>query len=268
MTLLHLVVLALVQGVTEFLPISSSGHLVLIPWLTGWPDQGLLLDVAVHVGTLGAVLVYFRRDVAVMVLGVLRLLTGRIDGDARLVILVLVATIPVLAAGVLLKQALPDGIRSVEVIGWTTLVFGLLLYAADRYAPDARRVADLGVLQALVIGLFQCLALVPGTSRSGITMTAARMLGVERTEAARFSLLLSMPTIAGAGLLLGLDLYESGDAAVTSDAALAAGLAFVSALAAIAAMMAWLRRATFTPFVVYRVFLGIVLLALAYGVVG
>lgn len=263
--LIHIVILALVQGITEFLPISSSGHLVLVPYVTGWPDQGLLIDVAVHVGTLGAVLLYFRRDVLAMLRGALALVRGRLDADGRLLLYVVLATLPVIVAGVALKAAIPDGIRSTLVIGWTTLVFGVLLWVADRFGGTAARLTDMRVGPALAIGLVQCLALIPGTSRAGITMTAARALGFGRTEAARFSLLLAMPAIAGAGVVQGLELYERGDAALTADALLAAGLAFASALIAIALMMAWLRRATFTPFAVYRVILGALLLAVAYG---
>ncbi len=265
MDLIHLVVLALVQGITEFLPISSSGHLVLVPYVTGWADQGLLLDVAVHVGTLGAVMIYFWRDVLAMLRGALNVLRRRIDADARLLLLVVAATIPVIVAGVVLKALMPEGIRSIAVIGWMTLVFGVVLWVADRFGGTLGRLCELRLGPALLIGLAQCLALIPGTSRSGITMTAARALGFERTEAARFALLLSMPAIAGAGLLQGLELYELGDAAVTGDAVFAAALALVSALVAITLMMAWLRRATFTPFAIYRVILGAVLLILAYG---
>ncbi len=265
MPLLHIAVLALVQGITEFLPISSSAHLILVPAVAGWQDQGLVIDVAVHVGTLGAVLLYFWRDVRTMILGVFGLVRGRWTGDARLVALIALATVPVSAAGFIVNLLVPQGLRSIELIGWTTLVFGIALYVADRAGGVARRLPDLRIPDAAVIGLAQALALVPGTSRSGITMTAARLLGVERAEAARFSLLLAIPAIAGAGVLQGLALYESGDARLTTDAIIACGLALVSALIAIAAMMAWLQRATFTPFVVYRIGLGIVILAMAYG---
>ncbi|MGF1641226.1 MAG: undecaprenyl-diphosphate phosphatase [Rhodospirillales bacterium] len=268
MSILHLVVLALVQGITEFLPISSSGHLILVPFVAGWADQGLLIDVATHVGTLGAVLIYFRRDVWAMLAGLLRLVRGRSDPGARLALLVVAATIPVVVAGLVLDRVYPQGFRSIVVIGWTTLVFGVLLYAADALGMTVRRLEHLRLSDAMVIGGSQILALIPGTSRSGITMTAARLLGFDRTDAARFSLLLSMPTILGAGVLKGLQLWRTGDAQLTGDALLVAGLALVAALVAIALMMAWLRRATFTPFVVYRVVLGLVLLAVGYGVFG
>lgn len=265
MALLHIVVLALVQGITEFLPISSSAHLILVPVAFGWPDQGMLIDVAVHVGTLAAVMVYFWRDVAAMAAGLLDLLRGRLSGRARLVMLVALATLPVLAAGYLLSDMM-ESLRDVRVIGWTTLVFGLALYGADRAFGQGRAVEGMTMRDAAIVGVAQVLALIPGTSRSGITMTAARALGLGRSDAARFSLLLSMPTILGAGVLAGLELQRQDSAALTDAAMTAAGLAFVSALVAIAAMMAWLRRATFTPFVVYRVILGVVLLAFGYGV--
>ena len=258
MPLLHIVVLALVQGITEFLPISSSGHLILVPIVAGWPDQGLVMDVAVHVGTLGAVVLYFWRDVWMMLAGLGRLAKGRWDPGARLAVLVVIATIPVVVAGFVLNRFYPQGLRSIEVIGWTTLGFGILLYVADALGLTVRRLEHIRFSDAAVIGVSQVLALIPGTSRSGITMTAARML----------SMLLSMPTILGAGTLKGLELYQSADARLTADAFTAAGLALVSALIAIAALMAWLRRATFTPFVVYRLILGVLLLAFAYGFIG
>jgi undecaprenyl-diphosphatase len=265
---LHIVVLALVQGITEFLPISSSGHLILVPIVAGWPDQGLMIDVAVHVGTLGAVLLYFWRDVWMMLAGLGRLARGRWDPGAKLAVLVIVATLPVVVAGFILDHFYPQGLRSIEVIGWTTLLFGIVLYLADAFGLTVRRMEHMRFSDAAVIGVSQVLALIPGTSRSGITMTAARMLGFDRTDAARFSMLLSMPTILGAGTLKGWELYQSGDAQLTADAFAVAGLAMVSALVAITLLMAWLRRATFTPFVVYRVVLGVLLLAFAYGFIG
>lgn len=264
MTELHILVLALVQGITEFLPISSSGHLVLVPVFGGWEDQGLLMDVAVHVGTLGAVMLYFWRDIWHMVRGVLRVAKGKRDPGARLAGLVILATIPVIAAGYFLNKYIGDEYRTVEVIAWTTLGFGFLLYLADKMGLTIRRVEHAGITDALIIGLAQCLALIPGTSRSGITITAARFLGFERLDAARFSMLLSIPTILGAGVLKGWELYQSGNVQLTNDAMTAAGIAFISALVALFIMMAWLRRASFTPFFIYRLILGSGLLYYAY----
>ncbi len=266
MTLTHLFVVALVQGITEFLPISSSGHLILIPPLTGWPDQGMLIDVAVHVGTLLAVIVYFRRDVLDMARGLVSLARGRLDGPGRLLALALIATVPVVVVGVLAKDLIAATFReNVLVVGWATLVFGLVIYVTDRYGVTLKRIEHLRASDAVIVGLAQVLALIPGTSRSGITMAAGRLLGMERPEAARFSMLIGIPAILGAGLLAAKDLHESGNAQLTGDALLAGGLAFASALIAIWGLMAWLKRATFTPFVIYRVVLGIGLLAWAYG---
>jgi len=273
MPLMLLTVLALAQGVTEFLPISSSAHLVLTR--AAWTGLGLdapppnpvaelTLDVALHVGTLVAVALYFRRDVALLVEGGFALLRGRRDGPARLAWLVLIATIPAIVAGALAKGFITDNLRGVETIAWTTLVFGVLLGIADRRQTEGE-VSDLGWKGAIFIGVAQAFALVPGVSRSGAAMTAARWLGLRRTDAARFALLLALPTIAGAGALATKDLLETGEARLGMDAAIGAVMAFFAAYAAIWLMMRWLRTASFMPFVVYRVLLGLALLWLAYG---
>lgn len=262
MTILQLFVIAVVQGLTEFLPISSSAHLILVPQLTGWSDQGLAIDVAVHVGTLFAVLIYFHRDVAVMFAGLFDLLRGRWSDGGRLVVLIALATVPVVVAGLVFKvSGFADLLRdSLGVMIATTIGYAILLWVVDKRAPVTRTMGDFRWRAAIVIGLAQALALVPGTSRSGITITAARWLGFERTEAARLSMLLSIPTILAAGGLLGLDLIEADQPALTYDAILAAVLAFVSALVAIWGMMRWLKTASYTPFVIYRLLLGLGLL--------
>jgi len=265
---LHLVVLALIQGITEFLPVSSSGHLVLVPVFTGWVDQGLLIDVAVHVGTLGAVILYFFRDVWGMITGIFRAMRGRRDPHALMAALIVLATLPVIVAGYFLNSYGLDGLRTIEVIGWATLGFGIVLYITDKAGMTLRRIEHIGWSDAIIIGLVQVLALIPGASRSGVTMSAARILGMERAEAARFSMLLSIPTILGAGSLKGWELYEMGNAQLTVAAFVAAGMAFVTAILAIALLMAWLKRSTFTPFVIYRILLGGGLLAWAYGYLG
>ena len=267
MILLHIVILALIQGITEFLPISSSGHLVLVPQLTGWTDQGLVIDVAMHVGTLLAVMLYFHKDVWGMTVGLLRAARGRPNPEARTAILIIVATLPVIVAGFLLKDYVETSGRALLVVAWATVGFGLLLWFADSIGMNLREMRHLTYSDAVIVGLAQVLALIPGTSRSGITMTAARLLGYERPEAAKFSMLLSIPTILGAGVLAGYDLYKSGNTTLELDAALAAGLAFLSALIAIALLMAWLKRSTFRPFAVYRLLLGGFLLLVGYNVI-
>ena len=272
MPLFHIFILAVVQGLTEFLPVSSSGHLVLA-WeyfdRAGWqvPEQTqsdrLILDVAVHVGTLFAVCAYFWRDIAQIVVGLTKILVGQTRPGARLAFHVVLATIPLVAAGYvfyLFKDSVAANLRDVQVIAWATIGFGVLLLVADRIGLTVRRVEHLGAGGALFIGVMQVLALIPGTSRSGITMTAARFLGFERAEAVRFSLLLSIPAILGAGTLTGLDLYRRTDAQLNFDALAAAAIAFVMAFLSIALMIRWLRHAGFLPFVIYRLFLGAALL--------
>ncbi len=274
MPLFHIVVLALVQGITEFLPISSSGHLILVPGVTGWPDQGLVIDVAAHVGTLLAVLVYFWRDVAGMLMGLGRLasgraatgrlVAGRVDEGARLALNIAIATLPALAIGFAVQHFLGDRLRSIHVVAWTMIGFGIVLYLADRIGLTVSRLEHMTMGQALVIGIAQTLAFVPGTSRSGITIVAARLFDYERAEAARFSFLLSIPAIAAAGLLEGYKVVQAGDWGQLHDAALTAGFSALAGFAAIAFMMRWLRSGNFTIFVVYRLLLGVALLYLIY----
>ena len=248
--------LAIVQGLTEFLPISSSGHLVLTSNILGWPDQGLLIDVAMHVGTLFAVMVYFWRDLLSMVLGLCRLATGRPSPAARLAGHIALATIPVAVTGYLGRDLIEVYLRDVEIIAWATIGFGLLMWVADHFGMTMRRVEHLHGGHILFIGLAQVLALVPGTSRSGVTMTAGRLLGLERTEAARFSMILSIPVILGAGMLNVAELMSNGDVRLGQDVIVSAGLAFITGLIAISIMMSWLRRAGLTPFMLYRLALG------------
>ena len=267
MTLLHLFLVAVIQGVTEFLPISSSGHLILLPGLTGMEDQGQIIDVAVHVGTLGAVVLYFWRDVGTALIGFGHLAAGRRDtGAARLALGLTIATIPVVLLGLALNlSGLDTAMRSVAVIGWTMLGFGLVLYWADHKGASRLAAADWSVRHALIMGLWQAVALIPGTSRSGITITGARLLGYDRSEAARLSMLMSIPTIMASGLLLGAEVITTADAAAAQDAAIAAVMAFFAALAALAIMMRLLRSVSYTPYVIYRVILGVILLVVAYS---
>ena len=265
MTLIQLAVIALIQGITEFLPISSSGHLVLIPSLTGWQDQGLVIDVAVHVGTLGAVMTYLWRDIWMMLRGIVRPGNIRRNPGLRLIAQLTVATVPLVIAGALVYRYMGDSLRSAAVVGWATLGFGVLLYLADRYTVTINRIEHMTWGRALTIGVAQVFALIPGASRAGTTITMARWLGFERTEAARFSMLLSIPAILAAGAAATLDLLESDAQHVLSDAVVAGAMAFVTAFVAVVLMMGWLKRASFTPFVVYRLFLGVGILVWAYS---
>ena len=267
MTLFQLLLVAIIQGLTEFLPISSSGHLILLPTLTGGPDQGLAIDVAVHVGTLLAVVIYFRAEVLEATIGLGRLARGKVDTNgARTALLLIIATIPVLVAGLLFKVlGIEEALRSVAVIGWTMLIFGIVLYWADKTGQEKLRTNDWNLRDAIWMGLAQTIALIPGTSRSGITITAARKLGYDRTSAATLSMLMSIPTILASGALLSLDVIGQADWQLAQDESIAAAFAFVAALVALTLMMRLLRSVSFTPYVIYRVILGIILLIYAYS---
>jgi len=266
MTLFQLLIVAIIQGVTEFLPISSSGHLILLPSLTGTPDQGLAIDVAVHVGTLFAVVLYFWADVKIAAHGLVRLAQRKVDTQGAFLALCLVtATIPAVLVGIAIKlTGLDEAMRSVAVIGWTMLIFGIVLYWADMKGPTTRTAERWTIKHAGLMGLAQCLALIPGTSRSGITITAARALGYEREGAAKLSMLMSIPVIIASGLVLSVDVVSDANWAVMRDAVIAAAFAFLAALAALVLMMRLLRSVSFTPYVIYRVILGIGLLIWAY----
>ncbi len=264
MPLFHLILVALIQGITEFLPVSSSGHLILLPRLTGMEDQGIVIDVAAHVGTLFAVVLFFWGDVRAALFGLGRLARGKVDTQgAWLALCLIIATVPVIVAGLILKvTGLADAMRSVTVIGWTMLLFGVLLYFADQRAPQEKTQAEWSIKDAVRLGLWQAVALIPGTSRSGITITGALFHGYTRHDAAKIAMLMSIPTIIASGSLAGLDLI-GGDVPLR-DATIVIALSFLSALAALAFMMRLLRSVSFTPYVIYRVILGIVLIWVGY----
>jgi undecaprenyl-diphosphatase len=261
---LQIITLALIQGITEFLPVSSSAHLILPSQLLGWPDQGLDFDVAVHMGTLLAVIVYFRGDLANYAASAGNLLMRRrFDDHAEELAKIALATLPIVVVGFLVKDWVETELRSVVVIAATTIGFGLLLAYSD--TRSGMRTAATW-RDALVIGAMQVLSVIPGTSRSGITITAALLIGLSRTGAARFSFLLSIPTIAGAGLLSAVDLARDESATNWGLLATAAALAGAAAYLCIAAFIRLLERTGLMPYVIYRLALGSVLLALWFGV--
>ena len=257
----HAILLALLQGLTEFLPISSSAHLVLMPTLFGWVDQGLAFDVALHVGTLTAVLAYFRREVvALLVAWVRSIIRRRVDAEAKLAWLVLLGTLPAALAGVLCADLIETWLRSPLVIAVTTIVFGLLLGWADRYCRHWRDEHSAGVRDAVLIGLAQAVSLIPGTSRSGITMTMGLALGLSRSGAARFSFLLSIPIIILAGSYESLKLVEETAPVAWHALLLGTAVSAISAFLCIHYFLRLIERVGMMPFVIYRLVLGGVLL--------
>lgn len=262
MDILHVIVLSIIQGLTEFLPISSSAHLILPKELLGWPDQGLAFDVAVHMGTLAAVVTYFRKDLSNLFMGWLRSVSGGDGGEnGRLAWLIVAATIPAAVFGLLMDDLIETHLRSLSVIATATIVFGIFLALADRQADTAkRRLTQLTLVTALIIGVAQAMALVPGTSRSGITITAALFLGFSRVESARFSFLLSVPVILMSGGYKGLSLIGQSSVDWFS-IGLGALLAAISAYVCIFYFLSFINRIGMMPFVIYRMILGAVLIA-------
>lgn len=257
---LALVLLALLQGLTEFLPISSSGHLLLAEQGLGLVAQGLVMEVAVHMGTLLAVLVYFRRECFGMARSVLAWNAPGYANDRRLFGLLCIATVPVCVVGLLAHDWIASALQQTVVMGWATLVFGIVLGVADKMGRHQRSMDQLTWRDALVIGLAQVLALIPGTSRSGITLTAGLFAGLGREAAARFAFLLSIPTIMAAGALETVKLAGSDQAVAWEALLLAVAISAVIALLTIHVFLRWLERIGLMPFVVYRVVLGALIL--------
>ncbi len=261
MTIIEAIILGIVQGATEFLPISSSAHLILVPYLTDWPDQGLAFDVAVHVGTLTAVVIYFRKEISKMFFAWLASLKGRHSEDSRLAWGVLIGTIPVGLAGLLFKDVISEHLRTPLVIAVTTIIFGFLLWYADWSGKRSRDEHSMSWKDIIIIGCAQAIALIPGTSRSGITITAGLMLGLTAPAAARFSFLLSIPVIVLAGGVETLDYLKVASINDMNDLIIGALISAVSAYLCIHYFLMLLERIGMTPFVIYRLVLGVVLLS-------
>ena len=269
----YYLLLALVQGITEFLPVSSSGHLVLVPSITNRSDHGVSIDVAAHIGTLIAVMIYVRSDLIKMTLALRNTALKSLRPNANILIdapslmmikMLIIATIPVIIAGFLVSLFEPDMLRLVQTVAISNIIFAIFLWHSDKTSPSEHTLSEMGLKQALFIGLAQMLALIPGASRSGVTMTMARYLGFERLSAARFSLLLSIPVIIAAGCLQVVTLIRQEDIVVGAAALYVAVFSCIIALGAIHGMMKWLGRANFNLFVYYRFALGLVLLIISF----
>jgi len=257
------VILALVQGITEFLPISSSAHLILLPYLANWPEHSLEFDIAVHIGTLTAVVAYLRRDIINMLVSWWRQLrTGKGDEYTKLAWLVVWATLPIVIVGALFNDVVEQHLRAPAIIALATIGFALVLAWTDRRSFHQFPISHLNWKSSMVIGLAQCLALIPGTSRSGITISAALWLGFQREAAARYSFLLSIPVIAAAGIFELTEVLERESASqslIWLSAAITAG---ISAFLCLHAFIRLVNRIGMLPFVYYRLVLGLFILAL------
>jgi len=256
--------LAVLQGLTEFLPVSSSAHLILLPVLVGWEDQGLAFDVAVHVGTLTAVVAFYRKDLAQIIMAWCRSVVGKgLTDDARLAWYVVLGTIPVGLVGITLPDVIETVLRSPLVIAGATIVFAFLLWFAEKQAKEQR--STITLLDAIIIGLFQAVALIPGTSRSGITITAGLMTGLKRKHAARFSFLLSIPVIALAGMVKGLELYKAAEPVQWDMISIGVILSAIVAYLSIGWFLKLLDKIGMMPFVYYRLILGVFLFTVFLG---
>lgn len=282
MTFVQMLIIAIVQGITEFLPISSSGHLILVSVFTGFEDQGPMIDIAVHVGSLLAIMVYFFKDVVGLARGGFATVgIGADDAQTRewrnLFFWIVLGTIPAVIFGLAIKSGALNGvvsglfgidiiegdllasIRFTDLIAFNLIAYGILLGLADHFGKEEKTFEQMTWRDGLIVGLAQALALVPGTSRSGVTMTAARFLGYGRFEAARFSFLLSIPAVAGAGVLIVPDLLEA-DGALLVEALITGAMTFVAAFLTMAFLMNFLKRASMMVFVIYRIAMGCALL--------
>ena len=259
----NLLLLSALQGITEFLPVSSSAHLIIFPNITNNTDQGRIFDVAVHTGSLLAVILYLWRDILRMSIGIISL-GSKSKRDFKIFYITIIATLPLIICGYYIQNSNFLFLRSLEVIAWSTLIFGILLYFADKVFLRVKKIDDLNIISGTIIGFFQVLAFLPGTSRSGICITAARFLGFDRESAAKFSLLLSIPAILGAAVLEGYDLVKLNDYELNLNLLTATILSFAFSLASITFMMSWIKKYSFTPFIIYRLLLGILLLLAIY----
>ena len=259
----NLILLSALQGITEFLPVSSSAHLIIFPNITNITDQGRIFDVAVHTGSLLAVILYLWRDILRMSIGVISL-GSKSKKDFKIFYITIMATLPLMICGYYIQNSNFLFLRSLEVIAWSTLIFGILLYFADKVFLRVKKIDDLNIMSGTIVGFFQVLAFLPGTSRSGICITAARFLGFDRESAAKFSLLLSIPAILGASALEGYDLVKINDYELNLNLLSATILSFAFSLVSITFMMSWIKKYSFTPFIIYRLLLGILLLLAIY----
>ena len=263
MTPIQILFLAFIQGFTEFLPVSSSGHLVLVPIFFNWPNQGLSIEIALHVGTLGAVIFYLWKDIWPIICGAIRLIGGQINKGAKLAGILLIASIPVMLSGFLVKFYFLDLLRNPVIIGWAFIVFGVFLYLGDQRRSAIKKISHITIGNAFLIGLAQAFAIIPGASRAGLTITMSRLLGIERRDAARFSMLLSIPAIVGAGFLEAVEVLQKDNFDLQTNVLLAVIMSFITAFTAIKIMMKWLEQRSFLPFVIYRVIAGCLILLLA-----
>lgn len=266
---MHIFWLSLIQGLTEFLPVSSSGHLILFSKYTNYGDQGQAIDIALHIGSLIAVVLYFWQTIKLMLIELFKnkFLPKFANVDVRIAYYLLFATLPAIIIGGILSYFGMEWVRSAKLIGWMLIIYGIILWYADTRFTTEKKLKDMRLFEAVIIGFAQCLAFIPGTSRSGVTITVGRIMGFNRSEIAKFSMLLSIPSILAAGIVAAHMLYQGAEVTRIAMAYQAVGWSFIFSFMAIWLMMKWLQTKTFLPFVLYRLGLGIFLLLDAYQII-
>tara|TARA_B110000196_G_C21063210_1_gene623483 strand:- start:353 stop:1150 length:798 start_codon:yes stop_codon:yes gene_type:complete len=258
---LQYIIIGIVQGITEFLPISSSAHLVIISNITNWPNQGIFTDIAVHVGTLGAVIIYLFSNIKSIFIDFFSFKKNYFKKNQHLAIKIIIATIPALIVGFFVYEYLLIYLRSLVVIGWASIIFGFILFFADKNFKSEKKWEELKLFEIIIVGFFQVLAFIPGASRAGVTITGARFLKIKRDSAAIFSMLLSIPIIIASLLLALLDIVNSGGGNINFIQSIIASIvAFITSITSIHLMMKILKFTNFNLFIIYRIILGIALL--------
>ncbi len=266
MPILHIFILSAVQGITEFLPISSSGHLQMLPMISNLEKQTVLIDVSVHLGTLGGVIIFFFKDITKILNGFSNILKGKKSADGKILIMIVVATIPlIIVGGIVWITNSVYLFRSIEIIAWTTLLFGILLYISDKFFLTVRNIETITTFQAIIFGLAQVISIIPGTSRSGIIITFARFFGYKRTDSAKFAMLLSIPAIILPGILSTWEILSSENIKLQHDFFISLFVSFIFSLIALSLLMRWLKKSSFFPFAFYRIIIGILMLVWIYS---
>ena len=265
MPFLHIFILSAIQGITEFLPISSSGHLQILPVLTNLEKQPLIIDISVHLGTLGGVIIFFYKDIIILIKSFPSLLQGRKTANSNTLIMIIIATFPItIVGGVVWVTDTVYLFRNIETIAWATLGFGLLLYISDRFFLTVRNIESINFFQAIIFGLAQVIAIIPGTSRSCIVITFARFFGYKRVDATKFAMLLSIPAILLPGVVSVIELIQSKNIQLQYDFFISLFISFIFSLIAITILMKWIKNSSFSLFAFYRIIIGAMLLIWIY----
>ena len=262
----HIFFIAIIQGITEFLPISSSAHLIMIPYIMKVSDQGVLIDISVHLGSLFALIIFFKKESVILFKGLIQFFSLKWQKEEFFLLLkIIIATIPICLFGLIFKiYRLDIIVRSIELIGWTMIIFGIILFYADKLGKEKKSLRNLSFRESLFIGFFQAFALIPGVSRSGISITGFRIFGYNKYDAIKISLMMSIPTILLSAFFISPEILEEKKISII-EILIPFILSFITAFVTLKVMVRYVYVFGFSPYVIYRIFLGIILLSMAYS---